>query len=146
MARERGKQNRTASDGDAQHAPDRQDGTKEDQPALADLARRALTLGLSGLFFTESTIRKALGDTLPKEWSDFAVNQSERTRKEFLERLTFELAQSLEKVDLASVMAELMRGRTLDISARIRLVDGQTDEAPEHTLHVRLQGDDGGDT
>lgn len=141
MARERGKENRKAPESEAEHFPDGKDGGKEDQPALSELARRALSLGLSGVLFTESTIRKAIGDTLPKEWSDFAVEQSERTRKEFLERLTYELGQSIEKVDVAAVLAELMRGRTLDISAQIRLVDGQTDEPPEHTFRVRLQGE-----
>ena len=78
-------------------------------------------LGLSGFFLTEETIRKALGDTLPKDWADFAADQSERTRKEFLERLSFELAQSIEKVDLAQVLRDLMQGRTLEVKAEIRL-------------------------
>jgi hypothetical protein len=78
-------------------------------------------LGLSGFFLTEETIRKAVGDTLPRDWADFAVEQSERTRKEFLERLSFELAQSIEKVDLAAVLHELLEGRTLEVKAEIRL-------------------------
>jgi hypothetical protein len=91
---------------------------------LPELARRALSIGLSGFFFTEEAIRKALGDTLPREWMDFAVDQSERTRREFLERLSFEIAQSLEKVDLASMLGELLQGRTLEVRAEIRLREG----------------------
>ena len=34
-------------------------GGKDEQNVLSELARRAVALGLSGLFFTESTIRKA---------------------------------------------------------------------------------------
>jgi len=98
-------------------APD-EDGRS---PGLSDLARRAVALGLSGFFFTEETIRKALGDTLPKDWSDFAIDQSERTRKEFLERLSFELAQTLEKIDVAAVLNELLEGRTVEVRAQIRL-------------------------
>jgi hypothetical protein len=90
-------------------------------PALPEFARRVIGLGLSGFFLTEETIRKALGDTLPQDWADFAADQSERTRKEFLERLSFELAQSIEKVDLAQVLRELMEGRTLEVKAEIRL-------------------------
>ncbi|MDJ0846757.1 MAG: hypothetical protein QNK04_00105 [Myxococcota bacterium] len=78
-------------------------------------------MGLSGFFLTEETIRRAVGDTLPKDWADFAVDQSERTRKEFLERLSYEIAQSIEKVDLASVIRELLEGRTLEVRAEIRL-------------------------
>ncbi|MBW2269671.1 MAG: hypothetical protein JRH16_13940 [Deltaproteobacteria bacterium] len=143
MASARGKQNRGAVDGDADRPQDEANDAQEEQPALSDLARRALALGLSGFFFTESTIRKALGDTLPKEWSEFAIDQSERTRKEFLERLTSEIGQSLERIDVATVLAELMRGRTLDISARIRFVDGESDDPSDHTIRVRMQGDDG---
>jgi hypothetical protein len=142
MARERGKQNRNAVDGETDRPLDERGDADEQQPLLSDLARRAVALGLSGLFFTESAIRKALGDTLPKEWSDFAIDQSERTRKEFMERLTFEIGRSIENIDVAAVLTELMRGRTLDISARIRLIDGESGEAPDHTFRVRLHDDE----
>jgi hypothetical protein len=92
-------------------------------PALPEIARRALSIGLSGFFLTEEAIRKALGDTLPKDWLDFAVDQSERTRKEFLERLSFEIAQTLEKADFATALRELLEGRTLEVRAEIRLGD-----------------------
>lgn len=130
------------------HFPDEEDRDEaDDQSVVAELARRALSMGLSGLFFTESTIRKAVGDTLPREWSDFAVDQSERTRKEFLDRLTFEIGQALERVDVAAVLAELMRGRTLDINASIRLSDVDSDSSPserepDHTFRVQLRGDE----
>jgi hypothetical protein len=93
----------------------------ERKPALPDFARRALSIGLSGFFLTEETIRKALGDTLPKDWMDFATEQSERTRKEFLERLSFEIAQSMQQMDLAAIMREILEGRTLEVKAEIRL-------------------------
>ena len=88
---------------------------------IPELFRRVLTLGLSGFFLTETAVRKALGDTVPKEWTDFAAEQSERTRGEFIERLTFEVARSLESVDLASVLQQMLEGRTLEIKAEIRL-------------------------
>lgn len=145
MATEHGKENRGEAKAEAEGPLDEESGSREELAGLSDLARRALALGLSGFFFTESTIRKALGDTLPKEWSDFAVDQSERTRQEFMERLTFEIGQSIEKIDVAAVLAELMRGRTLDISARIRLVDGTGDDTADHSFRVQLQGDDADD-
>jgi hypothetical protein len=95
---------------------------------LPELMRRALSMGLSGFFLTEEAVRKALGDTLPKDWIDFAVDQSERTRKEFLERLTFEMGRSLENVDVASALRDLLEGRTLEIRAEVRLRDPDEDE------------------
>jgi hypothetical protein len=89
--------------------------------ALPELMRRALSVGFSGFFLTESAVRRALGDTLPRDWVDFAVEQSERTRAEFLERLSHELARSLEHMDLGAALAGLLEGRTLEIQAQIRL-------------------------
>ena len=98
------------------------------RPALPEIMRRALSLGLSGFFLTEEAVRKALGDTLPKDWIDFAVDQSERTRQEFLERLSFEIGRALETADLASVLRDLLEGRTLEVRAEIRLAE--RDEKP----------------
>ena len=144
MARSRGKQNRDdPMAGDPRHPDDTAldpDEEERGQPVLPELARRALALGLSGFFFTEATIRKALGDTLPKEWTDFAIDQSERTRKEFLERLTFEIAQSLENIDVASVLAELLKGRTVEVKAEIRLREADGSEVQGHTLQTKLRG------
>ena len=89
--------------------------------SIPDLMRRALSIGLSGFFMTEEAVRRALGDTLPKDWIDFAVDQSERTRAEFLDRLSFEIGQSLERIDLVAVLSELLEGRTLEVKAQIRL-------------------------
>lgn len=90
---------------------------------LPDLLRRGLTLGLSGLFVTEEAVRRAFGDTLPRDWIDFASEQSARTRSEFLERLSGELARSLEAIDLVEVLDGLLAGRTLEVRAEIRLRD-----------------------
>jgi hypothetical protein len=125
MERGRGNQRSDPSSGSPAREAENDGGGR--LPALPELMRRALSLGLSGFFLTEEAVRKALGDTLPKDWIDFAVEQSERTRKEFLERLTFEIAQSLQATDLASVVRELLEGRTLELKTEIRL----RDEEPE---------------
>jgi hypothetical protein len=91
--------------------------------AIPELMRRAIAMGLSGFFFTEEAIRKALGDAMPKDLQDFAVDQSRRTRAEFLERLSYEIGRTLENVDVAAVLAQLLAGRTLEVNARIRLRD-----------------------
>ena len=110
-------------------------------PALPDLLRRALSVGFSGFFLTETAIRKALGDTLPKDWIDFAIDQSERTRAEFIERMAFEVARSLENVDLATVLTRLLEGRTLEVKAEIRLnpKDGRSGAGP---IQVVLGGEE----
>jgi len=89
--------------------------------SLPELVRRALSMGFAGFFMTEEAVRRALGDTLPKDWIDFAVDQSDRTRREFVERFSYEIGQSLERVDLAGVLSDLLEGRTLEVTAQIRL-------------------------
>ena len=55
---------------------------------IPELLRRGLSLGFSGLFMTEEAVRRAFGDTVPRDWIDFATEQSTRTRSEFIERLS----------------------------------------------------------
>ncbi len=125
MARELGKENiasetpgktGTSADGDESG------GTLN---TLPELIRRIVAAGLSGFFLTEEAIRKALGDTLPKDWTDFAADQSERTRDEFLERLSFEIGRTLENIDVADVLSRLLAGSTIEINAEIRLRPAQ---------------------
>ena len=106
-----------------------------------DMARRAIAFGLSGFFLTEEAIRKALGDTLPKDWLDFAVHQSERTRKEFMERLSFEIAQSLQSIDVAAVLDQLLAGRTIEVKATFRLGE-RSPETSSHEALVDLKEDE----
>ena len=100
--------------------------------ALPELVRRALTAGFSGFFVTEEVVRRALGDTLPKDWSDFAVDQSGRARAEFLERLSFEIGRSIENIDMAAVLTQLLEGRTLEITAKIRLAPSEDGQKKVH--------------
>ena len=88
---------------------------------LPELMRRFFSAGLSSFFFTEEALRKALGDTLPQDWSDFAVEQSERTRAEFLDRLSAEIGRTLENTDLAEMLSKLLDGNSLEINASVRL-------------------------
>lgn len=133
MTTERRKHGDEAPGRSARRKPDSDTGRRP--AAVPELVRRALSLGLSGLFLTEEAIRKALGDAVPRDWTDFVVNQSDRTRKEFLERLSFEIGQSLEKIDISRVLADLLEGRTLEVKAEIRL-SPKGSEPASRRLHV----------
>ena len=99
---------------------------QESLGAIPELMRRAIALGLTGFFTTEEAVRRAIGDTVPKDWTDYINESSDRTRAEFLDRLSREIARTLKDVDLAAVLQQLLAGRTLRISAEIRL-----DEDPD---------------
>jgi hypothetical protein len=123
---------------------ERREGSPEDreegfQGLVPDLLRRILALGFSGFFLTEGALRKALGDTLPQEWMDFAVDQSERTRNEFLERLAVEIARSAEAVDLGSLADRLLEGHTIEVKAQIRFRSSKG-KKPTKKLDFKLAG------
>ena len=115
-------------------APEREEPPQDENGArggIPELLRRGLTMGFSGLFMTEEAVRRAFGDTVPRDWVDFATEQSTRTRSEFLERLSGEIARSLEAIDLADVLDSLLSGRTIEVRAEIRLRERDADDDAE---------------
>jgi hypothetical protein len=97
---------------------------------IPDLLRRAMVMGFSGFFTTEAAVRRALGETVSPDLVDFAAEQGERARQDLLERVTREVGRVLEKVDVADVMRKVLEGRTVEVTARIRLVEPDEDEKP----------------
>ena len=83
---------------------------------------RMLTLGFTGFFMTEEALRKALGDSVPRDVIEFVLEHSQRMRGEFLDRVSRELGRALERVDPVEVARRLLEGRTIEVSARFRLV------------------------
>lgn len=107
----------------------RKDGAPQGRPGGAeaggffpDLLRRGLTLGFTGLFLTEEALRKALGDSVPRDVLEFMLDQSQRMRAEFLDRVSKEFGRVLDRVDPVEVARRLLEGRTVEVSARFRLV------------------------
>jgi len=96
---------------------------QESLRAIPELMRRAIALGLTGFFTTEEAVRRALGDTVPKDWTDYIAESSDRTRSEFLDRLSREIARTLKDVDIAAVLQQLLQGRTLRVNAEFSLSD-----------------------
>ncbi len=90
---------------------------------LPDLLRRGLTLGFTGFFMTEEALRRALGDSAPREMIDFVVAQSERMRAEFLDRISREFGKALSAMDPVELAKRLLEGRTVEVSARVRFVE-----------------------
>lgn len=97
--------------------------------ALPDFIRRAMAFGFSGFFATEEAMRRALGDTMPKDWIDFAAEQSDRTRGELTDRFAKEFGKILEQVDFVQLMSQLLEGRSVEVSASIRLGPERSEEA-----------------
>jgi len=118
-------------------APPREAGDFDEMPSLEDLEeelsgdddkgffpeilRRGLAVGFTGLFMTEEALRRALGDSVPRDWLEFFVEQSDRTRAELVDRLSKEFGRVLSALDPVEVMRRLLDGQTVEVSAKIRL-------------------------
>ena len=110
------------------HFPFRRRGGNGAAGFLPDLLRRGLTLGFTGFFLTEEAVRKALGESVPRDLMDFILTQSERTRAEFLDRISKEFARALSTLDPVEVVKRLLEGRSIEVSATIRLVPSDTEK------------------
>ena len=106
-----------------------------------DLLRRGLTLGFTGLFLTEEALRKALGDSVPRDVFEFMLDQSQRMRAEFLDRVSKEFGRALERIDPVEVLRRLLEGRTIEVSARFRLVPKAPGRAETGTRKRRPAGE-----
>jgi len=112
--------------------PDRPEdplGGSESEPAgfFPELIRRGLSLGFTGLFMTEEAVRKALGDSVPDNVLEYMVAQSDKTRQDFLERISREFGRALSAMDPVEIIKRLLEGRTVEVTARIRFVPESPD-------------------
>ena len=113
-----------ATDGPKKRGNGRREGGAEETAGFfPDLLRRGLTLGFTGFFMTEEALRRALGESAPREMIDFVVSQSERMRGEFLDRVSREFGKALSAMDPVELAKRLLEGRTVEVSARIRFVE-----------------------
>jgi hypothetical protein len=127
MTAPRGK--RSAPRGRAGTGPAEPDTRPPPAGRVPDLLRRVVGMGFSGLFLGEEVVRKALGDTVPRDWVDFAAAQSERTRRELIDRVAAEVGRTLDAIDLPGLAERLLRGHAIEVSARLRFVPREDDEA-----------------
>lgn len=109
---------------------------------VPELLRRVVGMGFSGFFLTEEVVRRALGETLPREWVDFAAAQSERTRRELIDRVASEIGRTLDGADLPRLAERLLRGHTIEVTARVRFVPHEDPEveASKATSAARGRG------
>jgi hypothetical protein len=115
-----------ASDEPRKRAPGRKEGGPDEGTGfLPELLRRGMSLGLTGFFMTEEALRRALGETAPREMIEFVVAQSEKTRAEFLDRVSREFGKALSAMDPVEVVKRMLEGRTIEISATIRFVEDE---------------------
>jgi hypothetical protein len=140
MTAPRGRRGTVRATNAQERAADAGPARGESQGIVPELLRRAVGLGFSGFFTTEELLRKALGDTVPREWAAFAAAQTDRARGELIDRLAQELRKRLDDVDLETLLRSVLASHTVEIDARIRFTPTGKGERP--SVRVRLGGED----
>jgi hypothetical protein len=120
-----------ASDEPRKRTTGRKEAGAEEGGLLPELLRRGMSLGLTGFFMTEEALRRALGESAPREMIDFVVAQSEKTRAEFLDRVSREFGKALSAMDPVELAKRMLEGRTIEVSATIRFVEDDKKKKPE---------------
>jgi hypothetical protein len=94
--------------------------------------RRAIGLGVSGLFTTEEMVRKTFGESVPREWVDFAAAQTDRARRELTERIAGQIQRKLDEIGIEEILQRLLREHTIEVEAKIRLAPREASDPASH--------------
>ena len=89
---------------------------------------------MSGFFLTEEAVRKALTDTVPKEWVDYISRQSEDVRSDAIDRLVSEFGAWLRSLDLSAALRSVLED--YEISAKVEISAGRKRSDPAVSLQV----------
>ena len=91
-----------------------------------EAVRRTAAAGLSGFFMTEEAVRRAINDSVPKDWVQYVSRQGEEVRHELIDRLVGEFGDWLRTVDLSAILGKVLED--FEISARIELTPKSSGE------------------
>jgi hypothetical protein len=102
---------------------------------LPDLLKKTVLLGIGGLFATEESIRKVLGDLrLPTQEArklvQYLQEQSARSKAELLGLIKGEVKGLLGHLDLSHEMRRALLGLTVHVEADISFERAAEDETP----------------
>ncbi|MBI2345956.1 MAG: hypothetical protein HYV03_03560 [Deltaproteobacteria bacterium] len=90
---------------------------KEPNGRLAKLLR----LGMGAFWMTEQGVRRAVREVrLPKEATQFLVEQVERRKEEVFEVVRGEIERAIDRVDIKQLARELLEGHEIEVTATVR--------------------------
>ena len=109
---------------------------------IGELVKRATQSGLDKIFLTEETLRKALGEKVPKDSVNILLNQLKSSREELAKWVLAEMLKMLSHINLREELKALVEDTVIEIRTDISF-GGKT--APETTstkvaLRSRRQG------
>ncbi len=85
-----------------------------------EAVRRATGIGVTGLAATEEAVRKAFGESAPREWMDFLSAQGDGLRGEIVERIATEFREYLRSDDVEKTLRRVLDDYEISVNVRLR--------------------------
>lgn len=99
------------------------DDNDEGTPKWAEIVRKVMSVGLGAAFMTEDSVRSTLaGLNLPKEVLTTILQQANRSKEEFLNRIGNETIKLISKIDFVKEASRFVEEHKFHISAEIEVV------------------------
>lgn len=121
---------------------DKETGDEESAPKWSEIVRKVMSVGLGAAFMTEESVRGALsGLNLPKDVLTTILQQANRSKEDFLNKIGNETIKLISKIDFVKEASRFVEEHKFRIQAEIEVV--KKDHHGEGTLnlktHVRIK-------
>lgn len=89
---------------------------------VADMVRKALTIGVGAVFMTEETVRTLVKQyKLPTELVAGLLESASRTKEEFFKDLSDKMVnQVMSRVDVSALLHELLQNHEIELKVRFK--------------------------
>jgi hypothetical protein len=104
---------------------------------LHEAIRRTASVGFSSFFATEDAVRRAFNQAVPRDWVDYAKDQSTELRSEMIERMSAEFGAWLRTIDMTQIMSKLLAEHDFELKISISSERRNAERAPELSLVTR---------
>ena len=90
---------------------------------LGDALKKIVTVGLTGAFVAEESLRSYLGELkLPKEVINTLIQSAVRSKEEMASKITKEVMSMVGKIDLTKEVSKFLEGHRMKVSAEIEFI------------------------
>jgi len=104
-------------------------------PKWSEIVRKVMSVGLGAAFMTEESVRGALsGLNLPKEVLNTILQQANRSKEEFLNRIGSETIKLISKIDFVKEASRFVEEHKFLIQAEI-----EVERKEPHTSGLQLK-------
>ena len=94
---------------------------QDDDGGLTGMLRNVLVGGISTVFLTQEMARTVLSEMkVPKDLLEGLLSNANKTKEDFFESISKEVARVLEKVNLTDEMKQFLQENEIEIQAKVK--------------------------